>query len=70
MTKDKIINYLSIVANFIKTKIDARDSFVFGGIFLVWYGVHDVLPWLSYVISGGLLIFIGLGLHIRKPQVK
>lgn len=36
------------------------DFCLFGGLFVLWYGLHMYLPWLSYVVFGGLLMAIGL----------
>lgn len=36
------------------------DFCLFGGLFVLWHGLYMFLPWLSYVVCGGLLMAIGL----------
>lgn len=40
--------------------LDLRDLFVFGGLSLVFYGTYQALPWLSFVVTGAILLALGL----------
>ena len=39
---------------------DIRDVFVFGGLALLWYGLHLWIPWISFVVIGILVMLLGL----------
>ena len=48
-----------------KKEFDIRDLFVFGGLFLMGYGLFLLRPWLGFAVSGFILVIIGLFLGKR-----
>jgi len=54
---------------FFKGLIDVRDSFVFGGIGMLGYGLY--LKWglgWAFIVCGSLLMLYGLGWILRIPK--
>jgi len=47
---------------------DIRDVFVFGGIGMIFYGLWQIAPWISFVVCGFLLMLFGLGWLSRIPK--
>jgi len=41
--------------------LNVRDFFIFGGLFLLGYGLFLYIPWVSYAICGLILMLLGLG---------
>jgi hypothetical protein len=54
------LSFFGRIKTFLKALFDIRDLFVFGGLFLVGYGLYLFEPWVSYVIVGLILMSIGL----------
>jgi hypothetical protein len=46
--------------NSIRTAIDLRDLFVFGGLGLLGYGLFQFRPWVAFAVCGAILLAIGL----------
>ena len=46
---------------------DIRDIFVFGGLVMIGWGLYLFEPWISYVVTGILLMLLGLGWLFRRP---
>jgi hypothetical protein len=64
MKKEKALEILRACWQWVSKNvldIDIQDIFVFGGIIIVWYGVHMKCPWISWVILGTLMMAMGLG---------
>jgi hypothetical protein len=49
---------------------DLRDVLVFGGIFLIGFGLYKVHPGAAFSTSGALLLLLGLGWLTRMPPGK
>jgi len=58
MTKDKIKSILSKL-NPLRITIDVRFFLFFGGLVILWHGINQVLPWLSFVVVGAVLMLVG-----------
>jgi uncharacterized membrane protein len=58
----KLFNVWGLVKNI----FDRRDVFVFGGLILMGYGLYLFKPWVSYVVIGAVLLWIGLFLGKKK----
>ena len=58
MVKAKLLHILTLI-NPLRIQWDVRFFLFFGGLAILWYGVNLTLPWLSYVILGGILMLIG-----------
>jgi len=58
MTKDKIKSILSKL-NPLRITIDVRFFLFFGGLAILWHGINQVLPWLSFVVVGAVLMLVG-----------
>lgn len=43
----------------LKRAADIRDFFVFGGLAMLWHGLNQQWPWLSYAVCGVILMAIG-----------
>lgn len=52
----------------IKDYLDIRDVFVFGGLVMLGYGLYLFEPWTAYVVTGALLMLLGLGWLFRRPK--
>jgi hypothetical protein len=46
---------------------DIRDIFVFGGLGMIGWGLYLFEPWIAYVVTGVLLMLLGLGWLFRRP---
>lgn len=46
---------------------DIRDIFVFGGLGMIGWGLYLFEPWIAYVVTGVLLMLLGLGWLLRRP---
>ena len=49
------------------TAFDVRDFFVFGGLGMIGWGLYLFEPWIAYVVTGILLMLLGLGWLFRRP---
>ena len=47
---------------------EIRDVFVFGGLGLIGRGLYLFEPWIAYVVTGVLLMLLGLGWLFRRPN--
>ena len=45
----------------VKGLIDLRDIFVFFGLYMIFHGLHQYIPWVAFSFTGLLLMLIGLG---------
>ena len=54
------MSILGKIKQFLGSLFDIRDIFVFGGLGLIWYGLHLFLPWVAWTASGIILMLIGL----------
>jgi hypothetical protein len=46
--------------NFLKSAVDLRDVFVFGGLLLMGVGLWMYEPWVSLTVIGSILVVFGL----------
>lgn len=49
---------------------DIRDVFVFGGLALLWYGLHLLAPWAAFTVVGIVLLLLGLGITSVIGKVR
>ena len=56
-------SYLKIVGSW----INLRDVFVFGGIAMIGYGLHQYRPWTAFVVCGALIFFVA---YMPEPGEK
>jgi len=52
----------------IKSSFDIRDLLVYGGLFFIGYGLHQLYPWLGFTAFGVVSMLLGLGWIIRVPK--
>lgn len=52
----------------IKDYLDIRDILVFGGLGMLGYGLYLFEPWTAYVVTGVLLMLLGLGWLFRRSN--
>lgn len=52
----------------IKNPIGLSDVFLFGGLYLLWYGLFLYRPWVSFTICGALLMVYGLMMGLRGKE--
>jgi len=52
----------------IKSSFDIRDLLVYGGLFFIGYGLHQLYPWLGFTAFGIVSMLLGLGWIIRVPK--
>ena len=50
----------------IKDYLDIRDILVFGGLGMLGYGLYLFEPWTAYVVTGVLLMILGIGWLFRR----
>ena len=60
------IKRLSLFWEKIQKSFDRRDTFVFGGLVLMGYGLYLFKPWVSFAVVGAVLLWIGLFLGKKK----
>jgi len=65
MAKGRIRSVLSKL-NPLRITIDVRFFLFFGGLVILWHGVNQRLEWLSYVVVGVVLMFVGWLLNDDK----
>lgn len=51
----------------LKSSIDIRDIFVFGGLSFMGYGLGMYRPWVGVSVTGATLMALGLGWLTRGP---
>jgi len=66
---DRIKHYIPILFEKLILS-NVRDFFVFGGLSLLGYGLWLFIPWVSFSVSGLLLMLLGLGWLTRRPPGK
>jgi len=44
----------------LRTGIDLRDAFAFGGLAMLGYGTHAIYPPAAWILVGGVLFLIGV----------
>ena len=49
----------------IKSSFDMRDLLVYGGLFFIGYGLHQLYPWLGFTAFGVVSMLLGLGWLFR-----
>ena len=52
---------LQSLISMVKELIDLRDIFVFCGVYMIFHGLHQWIPWIAFSFTGLLLMLIGLG---------
>lgn len=64
----KLRGWFSTRIDAIKNAIDVRDVLVYGGLFFIGYGLHQLYPWLGFTAFGIVSMLLGLGWIIRVPK--
>lgn len=64
----KVYGFFSTRIEVLKKAFDARDVLVYGGLFFIGYGLHQLYPWLGFTAFGVVSMLLGLGWIIRVPK--